>query len=307
MSASARADRARLVLITGLSGSGKSTVANCFEDLGYCVVENLPLPLLESFLEDPVGLTGGRDRIAVVADLRAGAFSAEGPRLWQRLDRGRLAPTLVFLESSDDALVRRFSESRRPHPLGTEIPVEEAIARERAMLADLRGAADVVLDTTDSSIHDMRTLIYRRFGRDVGHQPDMAVSLVSFGFKHGPPAGADLVFDVRFLPNPHYVEELRERAGTEEPVFAYLDAQRDFGELVQRLTDLLVFLLPRYRQENRSYVTVAIGCTGGRHRSVAVCERLAGRLEAEGWSVDVRHRDLDVRQPGGRDLDGGAA
>jgi UPF0042 nucleotide-binding protein len=297
LSESDRADRARLVLITGLSGSGKSTVANCFEDLGYYVVENLPLPLLESFLADPVEVTGGRDRIAVVADLRAGAFAAEGPRLWRRLDRKRLAPTLVFLESSDEALVRRFSESRRPHPLGTEIPIDEAIRRERELLADLRGAADVVLDTTDSSIHDMRTLVYRRFGRDVGHQPEMAVSLVSFGFKHGAPAGADLVFDVRFLPNPYYVDGLRERAGTEAAVFDYLDAQRDFGELVDRLSGLLTFLLPRYRQENRSYVTVAVGCTGGRHRSVAVCERLAGRLEAEGWSVDVRHRDLDGGAP----------
>ncbi|HLF57050.1 MAG TPA: RNase adapter RapZ, partial [Thermoanaerobaculia bacterium] len=205
----------------------------------------------------------------------------------------RLAPTLVFLESSDESLVRRFSESRRPHPLGNEIPVEDAIRRERELLADLRGAADVVFDTSDWSIHDMRTLVYRRFGRDAGHEPEMAVSLVSFGFKHGPPSGADLVFDVRFLPNPHYVDHLRDRAGTEEAIFEFLDAQRDFGELVERLSDLLLFLLPRYRQENRSYLTVAVGCTGGRHRSVAVCERLAGRLTEQGWSVDVHHRDLD--------------
>jgi UPF0042 nucleotide-binding protein len=285
--------RARLVLITGLSGSGKSTVANCFEDLGYYVADNLPLPLLERFLADPLELTGGSDRIAVVADLRAGDFAREGTRLWRTIDRERLAPTLVFLESTEEALVRRFSESRRPHPLGNELPVEEAIRRERDLLADLRGAADLVLDTSDWSVHDIRTLIYRRFGRDAGHVPEMAVSLTSFGFKHGPPSGADLVFDVRFLPNPHYVDGLRERDGREAPVTDYLEALKDYPELIERLSSLLLFLLPRYRQENRSYLTVAVGCTGGRHRSVAICERLATLLGEAGWNVDVRHRDLE--------------
>lgn len=293
MSAPARAERVKLVLVTGLSGSGKSTVANCFEDLGYYVADNLPLPLLEAFLADPYALTGGRDRIAVVADLRAETFAAEGPRLWQALDRQRVAPTLVFLESSDEALVRRFSETRRPHPLGSDLPVEEAIRRERRLLADLRGAADVVLDTSDWSAHEMRSLVYQRFGREVGHEPEMAVSLLSFGFKHGAPSGADLVFDVRFLPNPHYVAGLRELTGAEAPVREFLTAQPGYAELLERLAALLLFLLPRYRQENRSYLTVAIGCTGGRHRSVAVAERLASSLAEEGWTVAVRHRDLD--------------
>ena len=293
MNEPARAARVRLVLVTGLSGSGKSTVANCFEDLGYYVADNLPLPLLEAFLLDPVALTGGRDRIAVVADLRAETFAEQGPRLWRSLDRGRIAPTLVFLESSDEALVRRFSETRRPHPLGSDLPIEDAIRRERRLLADLRGAADVVLDTSDWSAHEMRSLVYQRFGRDSGHVPEMAVSVLSFGFKHGAPNGADLVFDVRFLPNPHYVPSLRERAGSEAPVKEFLEAQPGYAELVERLAALMLFLLPRYRQENRSYLTVAIGCTGGRHRSVAVAERLAAALADAGWKVDVRHRDLD--------------
>jgi RNase adapter protein RapZ len=292
LSGTEKADRARLVLVTGLSGSGKSTVANCFEDLGYHVVDNLPLPLLERFLEDPIGLTGGRDRIAVVSDLRAGDFALEGPRLWRTIDRRRVAPTLVFLESSDEALVRRFSETRRPHPLGQERSLLEMIRGEREMLADLRGTADLVLDTSEWSAHEMRSVIYRHFGRESGREPDMAVSIVSFGFKHGAPSATDLLLDVRFLANPHYVPELRPLRGDEAPVLAFLDAQPDFGPMVDRFADLMLFLLPRYRQENRSYLTLAIGCTGGRHRSVAVAERLAGRLRAAGWNVDVHHRDV---------------
>ncbi len=285
--------KVKLVVVTGLSGSGKSTVANCFEDLGYYVADNLPLPLLEQFLADPIGLCGGGDRIAVVADLRTPEFARQAPRLLRAIDRQLMKPILVFLESSDEALARRFSETRRPHPLGTELPVLDAIRRERELLADLRGEADLVLDTSDFSAHEMRSLVYRRFGIEAGHEPEMAVSLVSFGFKHGPPNGSDLVFDVRFLANPHFVPELRERSGLDQPIVDYLERQPEFSELVARLADLLLFLLPRYRQENRSYLTIGVGCTGGRHRSVAVVERLAGRLRGGGWSVDARHRDLE--------------
>lgn len=293
MSAIAKAARARLVLVTGLSGSGKTTVANCLEDLGYFVTDNLPLAMLEQFLSDPLAHAGEHDRIAVVADLRCREFDREAARLWRSLDRQSLAPTMVFLESSNEALVRRFSESRRPHPLGADVPVAAAVERERELLADLRGLADVVLDTSDWSAHEMRTLVYRQFGREAGHEPEMTVSVMSFGFKHGPPQGADLVFDVRFLANPHYVAELRERTGLEVPVRDYLEAQSDFGELLRRLEEMVRFLLPRYRQENRTYLTIAIGCTGGRHRSVAVAESLASGLRSHGWEVGIRHRELE--------------
>ena len=264
--------KARLVLVTGLSGSGKSTVAKCFEDLGYYCVDNMPLPL------------------------RAPGFAAEAPRLLGELDRSKLQTMLVFLESSEEALMRRFSESRRPHPFSDELPVLECIRAERAMMSELRGAADLILDTSDWSIHDIRSLVYREFGRDAGHEPVMNVSLVSFGYKHGIPFGADLLFDVRFLPNPHFDPELRPLSGLDEPVRDFLLQRTDFNELVTRLSDLLRFLLPRYQQENRSYLTIGIGCTGGQHRSVAAVEALAAALEKAGWTVRVKHRDLERKR-----------
>ncbi len=285
--------RVRLVLVTGLSGSGKSTVAKCFEDLGYYCVDNLPLSLLEALLADPFACVGESDRIAVVADVRAPGFAAAAPALLAGIDRTKVVPTLVFLEASDETLVRRFSETRRPHPLGGDGALPEAVARERALLAELRGAADLVLDTSDWSIHDIRGSIFREFGAERGLEPAMAVSLLSFGFKYGTPVGADLLFDARFLPNPHFVPALRPCSGRDATVLEFLERQPDFAELLERIGDLLEFLLPRYRREKRSYLTIAIGCTGGRHRSVALAERLAARLDAAGWGARVRHRDLE--------------
>lgn len=283
--------RARLVLITGLSGSGKSSVAKAFEDLGYYVVDNLPLPLLARFVEKPLELVAGHPRIAVVTDARAPGFAEQLPELIRGIDRQRIEPTLLFLEASDEVLVRRFSETRRPHPLSGDEPVTEGIRRERELMADLRGMADLVFDTSEWSIHEVRSEVYRGFAGREG-EPPMTVSLVSFGFKHGIPYGTDLLFDVRFLPNPQWVPHLRDHTGQEEPVRAFLGEQTDFRELVDRLADLLLYLLPRYRQENRSYVSVAIGCTGGRHRSVAVCEALGERLDEAGWTPRVIHRDV---------------
>jgi UPF0042 nucleotide-binding protein len=285
-------DTARLVIITGLSGSGKSVVAKCFEDLSYYTVDNLPLPLLRTFLDNPLELVGGIDRIAVVTDVRAPGFAEEFPRLFAEIDRERIDPRLLFLEASDEVLVRRFSETRRPHPLAPDQPVIEGIRREREMLAELRTRADMVFDTSAWSIHEIRSQVYREFATHPGEEPGMVVSLVSFGFKHGIPYGTDLLFDVRFLPNPHFVPGLREQTGQDEGVQEFLDQQPDFEEVIRRLDDLLAYLLPRYRRENRSYLSVAIGCTGGRHRSVAVAERLKRRLEEQGWPARVIHRDI---------------
>lgn len=287
-----RDGKGRLVLITGLSGSGKSSVAKCFEDLGYHTVDNLPLPLLRRFLESPLELVEGNDRIAVVTDVRAPHFAEAFPRLFREIDSERLEPTLLFLEASDEALVRRFSETRRPHPLAGDRPLIEGIARERELLSDLRGEADMVLDTSEWTIHEIRSQIFRDFSDRPGEGPALVVSLVSFGFKHGIPYGADLLFDIRFLPNPHFVPGLREQTGLDAEVRDYLEGEGDYGETLERLLDLLRFLLPRYRRENRTYVTVAVGCTGGRHRSVALVEELARELEEAGWSVRTVHRDV---------------
>ena len=290
--ASPRSGKAKLVIITGLSGSGKSVVAKCFEDLSYYTVDNLPLPLLRLFLDNPLELLREHDRIAVLADVRAPGFAEEFPRLFAEIDRERIEPTLLFLEASDEVLVRRFSETRRPHPLAPDRPVIEGIHREREILAELRARADMVFDSSEWSIHEIRSQVYRDFAGSPGEEPGMVVSLVSFGFKYGIPYGTDLLFDVRFLPNPHFVPGLREQTGQDEDVRTYLDREPDFAELVKRLADLLSYLLPRYRRENRSYLSVAIGCTGGRHRSVAVCERLKGELDARGWPARLIHRDI---------------
>ncbi|MCH9648092.1 MAG: RNase adapter RapZ [Deltaproteobacteria bacterium] len=292
MSENEQRPRVRLALVTGLSGSGKSSVAKCFEDLGYYTVDNLPVPLLRLFLDDILTLAEGKDRIAVVTDARAPGFSKAFPLLMQGIDRTDIAPTLLFLEASDEALVRRFSETRRPHPLAREGSVIEGIRREREELAEVRGSADMVIDTSDWSIHQVRRHIYREFTDHPGEEPELVVSLVSFGFKYGIPHGTDLLFDVRFLPNPYFIPELKKATGLDVPVQEYLEGEEEFGELVQRLTDFLLFLLPRYRRENRSYLTVGIGCTGGRHRSVASIERLAALLDDQGWAVRVLHRDI---------------
>ncbi len=290
-----RAD-VRLVLITGLSGSGKSTVANCFEDLGWFWVDNLPWPRLEELLARPAELASGADRIAVVVDVRTVGFARDFPRLLGRLRRvsgARRAAAVLFLEASEEALVRRYSESRRPHPLTENRPVVEDIRREREILAPLRAAADLVLDTSSLSVHEIRRKIFRDFADPGQEGSRMVVTLESFGFKHGIPSGSDLLFDLRFLPNPHFEPGLRELTGRDGPVRDYLHQQPEVRELLDRLSDFLLYLLPRYREENRSYLTVAIGCTGGRHRSVAVAEALAAVLAQAGWTVKVAHRDIE--------------
>ncbi|HEX2463561.1 MAG TPA: RNase adapter RapZ [Thermoanaerobaculia bacterium] len=291
--------RIRLALITGLSGSGKSSVAKCFEDLGYYCMDNVPLSLLRPLLRNPVEHLGlETDRLAIVTDVRAPGFAEELPLLLQELAAAagpaRIEPTLLFLESSDESLVRRFSETRRRHPLTLkeDTSLHEAIVEERRLLANLRGAADMIFDTSEWSIHEIRRQVWGRFADDAPERPQLVVSVNSFGFKHGIPYGTDLLFDVRFLDNPHFVPELRALTGRDARVVQYLDSGSEFQEVVQRFEDLLLFLLPRYRDEKRSYLSVAVGCTGGRHRSVAVCERLAHRLAEAGWAVRVDHRDI---------------
>lgn len=283
----------KLVVISGLSGSGKSTVAKCFEDLGYYVVDNLPLSLLRRFVAEPLKFVGDERDIAVVTDVRAPGFSSEFPDVYKEINRQAVQLVLLFLEASDRTLVQRFSETRRPHPLTKDLPVLEAVQKEREMLTDVRGMADMVLDTSQWSIHESRQKIYDAFGEGEEGPAAMQVSLTSFGFKHGIPMGSDLLFDVRYLPNPHFVEDLRPLTGRDEPVVRFLERTEEFGELLGRLESLLVYLLPRYDRENRSYLSIGVGCTGGRHRSVAIVEALAERLRSGGWNLRIEHRDAD--------------
>ncbi len=286
-------DGNQLVVVTGLSGSGKSTVAKCFEDLGFYCVDNLPLPLLRQFLSQPLELTEGHDRIAVVTDARAPGFAEEFPRLMSEVGQGNARSTLLFLEADEGTLVRRFSETRRSHPLAGGGHVLEGIRKERELLAEIRGAADMVLDTSNWTIHDTRSRIFREFADTAEEQVRPIVSLVSFGFKHGVPGGTDLLFDVRFLANPYFEDGLRELSGRDAAVRQFLQNQDEYEEVVRRLSDFLEFVLPKYRRENRSYLSIAIGCTGGRHRSVCIAEELAQRLGEAGWSGRVFHRDIE--------------
>ena len=282
----------QLVIITGLSGSGKSTVGKCFEDLGYYCVDNLPLKLLKELLQNPFGLIEGHDHVAIVTDVRAPGFAVEFPRMFEEIDRATVEPTLLFLEASDEVLVRRFSETRRPHPLALDRPVIDGIQSEREILSELRGLADKVLDSSEWSIHEIRNQVYRDFATWSDQEASFVVSLVSFGFKFGIPYGTDLLFDVRFLPNPHFVPGLKEQTGQQEAVRTYLQERADYCELAEKLEDFLLYLLPKYRTENRTYLSIAIGCTGGRHRSVALVELLCSRLAEAGWTARPIHRDI---------------
>ena len=282
-----------LALVTGLSGSGKSTVAKCFEDLGYHCVDNLPASLLRAFLLDPLQHVAQVDRVAVVTDVRAPGITQDLPGLLAQTDPEKLRLQVIFLYASDETLVRRFSETRRRHPLGKHQTLIDAIREERALMSEIRGLADVTFDTTEWSIHEVRRQIYDRFGTEDSSSPMLVTWLTSFGFKYGVPYGTDLLFDVRFLANPYFEPELRELCGRDAKVLDFLRRDDEFAELLVRLRDFLLYLLPRYETENRSYLSVSIGCTGGKHRSVAICERLSAELADEGLSCRIDHRDID--------------
>lgn len=278
------------MVITGLSGSGKGSALKSFEDLGFYCVDNLPVGLIPKFADMCAAPGSHIPRSAVVVDIREGESLSQLPVAYQRLNRDGLKVALVFLEASDEALIQRFEETRRPHPLGHDLPVPEGIRLERSLLKPMRKLADTVIDTSRMNVHELRQLIQDRFGGR--KRKTMLISVLSFGFKHGVPQDADLVFDVRFLPNPNYVTGLREKSGQDPEVKEYVESQAQTREFISRLTDLLLFLLPQYVREGKSYLTIAIGCTGGRHRSVAIAEHIGVLLEDEGYKVKLSHRDL---------------
>jgi len=289
--ASAKKHLRQFVLITGLSGSGKASVLKAFEDLGYHCVDNLPVDLIPKFAE-MCSQPGSRiERAAVVVDIREGEALSQLPTLYENLTRGNMKLSLVFLEASDRALIRRFEETRRPHPLGHDLPVREGIRLERVLLKPMRQLADVVIDTTRLNVHELRELIQTRFG-GLAARKSLLVSVVSFGFRFGVPTDADLVFDVRFLPNPNFVYRLKNKTGRDRAVRHFMDSYPQTGEFLERLMSLLLYLLPHYIREGKSYLTITIGCTGGRHRSVALAEEVGNALAREGYRTRISHRDL---------------
>jgi UPF0042 nucleotide-binding protein len=280
-----------IVIISGLSGSGKSTAIRCFEDTGFFCVDNLPAQLIPVFA-DLCSKTDNIQRAALVVDAREGAFLDHFPEALSRLRAGDLRATLIFLEAADDVLIRRFSESRRPHPLATNRPLEAGIRHEREVLASLRALADVVVDTTRTNVHELKKYFFDNF-QDRGAGTPLVITVVSFGYKYGIPDESDLLFDTRFIENPFFVAGLKSLTGLDPEVREFLHAQGEYNEFLDRITDLLEFLVPRYQREGKSYLTIAIGCTGGRHRSVAMAAEISDRLTERGHSIKTVHRDLE--------------
>jgi UPF0042 nucleotide-binding protein len=280
---------ASFIIISGLSGSGKGTFLRALEDRGYFCVDNLPFGLLSKFHEL---ILKSSDKAALVMDVRERQNLNDFPAIYQELKNNTgLDMSLWFLEASDAALVRRFSETRRPHPVGPDQPVLDAIAAERELLAPIRSVADHVLDTSRFTIHELRHHVGRLFEEtEAGH---LLVSMVSFGFKYGVPIDSDLVFDVRFLPNPNFVPELKALTGSNPEVIDYMHSHEATGKFLEHLYKFVDFLLPQYEKEGKAYVTISVGCTGGRHRSVFIANSLAEHIEGQRYRVKVSHRDAE--------------
>jgi UPF0042 nucleotide-binding protein len=278
-----------LVVITGLSGSGKGTVLKCLEDLGYYAVDNLPVDLIPKFAE-LVRRSPGIRGAALVFDIREGAGLQRFPRLYGQIRR-KIASRLVFLEADDETLARRFSETRRPHPLGTDHSVLKSIKSERQVLAPIRALADHIVNTSKFNVHELRELMGETFGggRELSK---ILIQVTSFGYRNGVPADSDLVFDVRFLPNPNYIPQFKNLSGRHPSVARYIRSFPQTVEFVERISELLIYLVPHYIREGKSYLTIAFGCTGGQHRSVMIADEIRRRLTRAGFKVKATHRDI---------------
>jgi UPF0042 nucleotide-binding protein len=278
-----------LVIITGMSGSGKGSVLRALEDLGYYSVDNLPVELIPTFAE-LVRDSSSIRRAALVVDVREGSGLRKFPAIYRRI-RNSVNTRLLFLEADDESLMRRFSETRRPHPLSAEQPIAESIVTERALLAPIRALADLTISTSKFNVHDLRDFIRDKF-EGGSEESKILVYITSFGFRHGLPPDCDLVFDVRFLPNPNYIPKFKKLTGRNPAVARYIRSFPQTGEFIERITDLLIYLLPHYIGEGKSYLTIGFGCTGGHHRSVMIAEQIRKNLSAGGYHAKVNHRDI---------------
>jgi UPF0042 nucleotide-binding protein len=278
-----------LVVITGLSGSGKGSVLKVLEDLGYYSVDNLPVELIPKFAE----LTHDNPSIsaaALVVDIREGEGLKRFPKVYAGIS-GNVRARLVFLEADDDTIVRRFSETRRPHPLGADRSIPRSIQAERQQLAAIRSMADLIINTSKFTVHELRDFIKERFQSD-GNESKIMIYVTSFGYRNGVPADSDLVFDVRFLPNPNYIPRFKRLTGTNPGVARYIRSFPQTVEFIQRISDLLIYLLPHYIREGKSYLTIAFGCTGGQHRSVMMADAMRKKLADAGYNAKATHRDI---------------
>ena len=287
----ADSEKTPFVIITGLSGSGKGTVLKAFEDMGYFCVDNLPLDLILKFGELCARAGAQMKRAAIVIDVREGSELSKFPKVFQKLKKSRLKVTLIYLDASEDSLIRRYSETRRPHPLTHDRPIAVALDEEQKRLAPIKGLADTVIDTTKFNVHELRRFIADKFHQEQSQTP-LLISLISFGFKNGVPLESDLVFDVRFLPNPNFVKTLKSKTGLDKEVISYIKSFVQTSELLRRLSDLLFFLIPNYVIEGKSYLTISIGCTGGQHRSVMIANEIMQLLLSRGYKAKVSHRDI---------------
>jgi UPF0042 nucleotide-binding protein len=282
------------VIITGLSGSGKGTFLKALEDLGYFCVDNLPVGLLSKFYELVLKSEDEETKVAMVIDVRDDETLQALPQIYASLKkREGVSAELWFLEASDAALVRRFSETRRPHPLNADRPILESISSERQLFAPIRELADHILDSSAFNIHELRKHALSLFEGDSTEAARLLIILVSFGFKYGVPSVSDLMFDVRFLPNPHFVPQLKSQTGNDAGVIEYMNAQPETGEFQEQLEGFLDYLIPQYEKEGKAYVTISIGCTGGRHRSVFITNEIARHFESKEYRVRVTHRDAE--------------
>ena len=285
-----RLAEADLVIVTGMSGSGKGSVLKAFEDLGYYCVDNLPVDLIPKFAEL---YRNSREiaQAALVVDIREGEALRRFPSIYRQLRR-KTSALLVFLEAGEEVLMRRFSETRRPHPLGSGLPLREGIEAEQKMLRPIRDLADLVIDTSRFNVHELRHFISDRFANTTD-QRAMLICCVSFGYRYGLPADSDLVFDVRFLPNPNYIPKFQRLSGKNRPVAEFIRSFPQTQEFTRRTSDLLRYLIPHYIREGKSYLTIAFGCTGGRHRSVMIAESIAKKLAELGFRTKLIHRDMN--------------
>ncbi len=282
----------QFLIITGLSGSGKSGVTKCFEDLGYFCVDNLPAKLIPTFVQLCTKPGAEIRRVAIAMDIRERDFIHDFPGIYNNMKTEGYDFSIVFLEASDEVLLRRFSETRRPHPLAFDRPVLQGIAEERERLQAVRDMADITIDTSNLNIHELREHINKIYSPAVEAKP-LIISLVSFGFKYGIPFNSDILFDVRFLPNPFFVQDLKNKTGLDTKVQEYVFGNEEWTQFREKLTDLLFFLLPKFVTEGKSYLTLSIGCTGGKHRSVAIADYLEKLLKEKGHMVRCKHRDMN--------------